>query len=197
MCRTKSGKLRRVMKDEEVPLLGLHNRMNVAACATVGMVMRIAPDVIRAGIMGFRGLPHRMEFVKEWRGVMFYNNSMCTNPRAFVCSVSAFGEKVIVIAGGRIKNTGLHPIVDAIVEWAKGAVLIGESAESIAQELKAKGYTSFKIADSMECAVLLAKGMAHSGDKVILAPGGASFDWYTNFAERGEDFKRIVEALDE
>jgi len=146
-------------------------------------------DLIRKRIQSFKGVEHRMETVVKRENIWVINNSMCTNPVAFEESLECFPNSC-VIAGGRTKVTDISPIVKALKKLAKFAVLIGESSKSIAAKLKEDGFKDWVFAFSMEDAV--GKAFDSRCDRIILSPGASSFDWYRDFRERGDIFKKIV-----
>lgn len=146
-------------------------------------------DEIRMKIRSFKGVEHRMETVVKEDSLWVINNSMCTNPVAFMRSLECFSNSCVIV-GGRMKVEDITPIIEAIKEFAKFAILIGESSELIAENLKEIGFKDWGFASSMRKAVL--KALDSGCKKIILSPGASSFDWYSDFRERGDVFKRIV-----
>jgi len=146
-------------------------------------------DFIRKQIQSFKGVEHRMETVVKREDIWIVNNSMCTNPVAFEESLECFPNSCVIV-GGRTKVSDISPIVFALQRLAKFAILIGESSEAIAGKLKEIGFQNWVFAFSMEDAVQ--KAFDSKLDKIILSPGASSFDWYRDFRERGDVFKKIV-----
>lgn len=146
-------------------------------------------DLVRERIKSFKGVEHRMETVLKRDNIWIINNSMCTNPVAFRESLECFPDSCVIV-GGRTKVSDISPIVKSLNRLAKFAVLIGESSKSIAEELKKEGFKDWMFAFSMEDAV--EKAFDSGCDRIILSPGASSFDWYRDFRERGDIFKKIV-----
>ena len=160
------------------------------------------PSIVN-GILEFKGVPHRLELVKVFRNRKFINNSMCTNPHAFVNSLRSVAEKdgkPILIAGGKSKNTDISPIIHAITKFAKHVILIGEVRNELYNALTEKNYTFITKLDCMEKravdeATRIAYTLTKDGDTILFSPGFASFDMFRDFAERGEYFKKCVKSL--
>ncbi len=162
------------------------------AASLIGKIMGVGLEDVRNGIRTFSGIPHRMETFLKREDLWVVNNSMCTNPVAFTKSLESFPDSCVIV-GGRMKVENVTPIIEAIKRWASSVVLIGESSEIIAMKLKEVGFTHYEYASSMLNAVRKAAG---SGDrKILLSPGGSSFDWYNDFTERGDDFKAKVREI--
>ncbi len=167
---------------------------NALAASLACLLYGVSDEYIKKGIRKFRGVPHRLEFVREINGVKFINNSMCTNPVAFYKTIKSF-PGCVVIAGGKLKGMNPELIVKGIREYAKGCVLIGESKEELERKLKETGYNQIELASSMRDAVR--KALGFDPELVILSPGGSSFDMFRDFVERGEVFKKEVLSLGE
>ncbi|OYT74946.1 MAG: hypothetical protein CFK49_05715, partial [Armatimonadetes bacterium JP3_11] len=179
----------------EVPmpaLQGKHNLENALAAAYVAAILGGAVQQLRDAFATFKGVPHRMEFVGEWAGVRYINNSMCTNADALESSLQATPKPCLVIAGGVDKNDSTHQIAESLARHARFVLLIGRDGQAIGSALNRLGYTSWEYTETLENAVRRARAHAKAGETVILAPGCASFDQFRNFAHRGEEFKRIV-----
>jgi UDP-N-acetylmuramoylalanine--D-glutamate ligase len=180
----------------EIPIPGRHNVSNVLAAAAMALSFGISIDAVRAGVRGFKGVAHRMEPVGEVGGVRYINNSMCTNPAAVAASLEAVGGPAVAIAGGKHKGGDLSPLTNALRQYAKGIVLIGEAAPVLAALLDAEaGGPSHETAVNLPDAVARAAARAQGGDTVILVPGCASFDMFTGFEHRGQVFREAVAAL--
>jgi UDP-N-acetylmuramoylalanine--D-glutamate ligase len=158
----------------------------------IASIVGLEWEEIRNRIKSFSGVPHRMETVIKKEGLWVINNSMCTNPVAFVKSLECFPDSCVIV-GGRMKVSNLSPIVRAIEKMAKFAVIIGESSELIREGLKNTGFKDWVVASSMEDAVK--KALSSKCDRIILSPGASSFDWFRDFEERGEVFKRLVREM--
>jgi UDP-N-acetylmuramoylalanine--D-glutamate ligase len=173
-------------------LLGTHGLENALAAATVASILGCTPDQLREALASFAGVPHRMEFVGAWDGVRYINNSMCTNADALEKSLQATPKPCVVIAGGVDKNESVAQLAQSLARHAAQVLLIGRDGGAIGAALDALGYTHWQYTGDLARAVAEACRVAHAGDTVILAPGCASFDQFRNFADRGEQFKRLV-----
>jgi UDP-N-acetylmuramoylalanine--D-glutamate ligase len=174
-------------------LPGIHNHANAMAAMLAALVIETPADAIQEGINGFRGLPHRIEFIDTFRGVAFYNDSKATNIDAAIKSITSFSQPVVLIAGGRHKGSDYLPLVDAAEGRVKGAVFMGEARELLANTFN--GRIPWIEAGSMDDAVKLAYGQAQEGDVVLLAPACSSFDMFRNFQHRGMAFQEAVRRL--
>lgn len=175
-------------------LQGGHNALNVAAALAAIRPFGIAPAIVREVLTTFEGLPHRMAFVRERRGVRFYDDSKGTNVGATVTAVRGVREdKVVLIAGGRDKGGSYAPLVDALRARGRAAILIGEAAPLIRDAIGAA--LPVRVAASMDEAVALSAELAGPGDAVLLSPACSSFDMFRNYKDRGDAFVRAVMEL--
>ncbi len=180
---------------EEIPLRGRHNWENAAAAATAAAAAGVRAVQIRAGILGFAGLPHRLERVGEYGGVLYYNDSLATTPDAAVAALQAFDEAVVLIAGGSPKGADFSALGRQLAAGqVKAVVLLGEEGERIARAVLQAGYTGELVSgcQSMEEAVAQARVRAQAGEVVLLSPACASFGMFANYKDRGEQFRRAV-----
>lgn len=185
----------RVASVREIRIPGKHNIENALAAVCVAKILGVSHKAIRTALKRFQGLEHRLEPVKKFRGVLYINNSMCTNPQAGVRSIEAFSKKVILIAGGKDKGVKPDGYLKAMKRHAKWVVLLGENSARLAQGLSRLGFKRFEFAQTMREAVHLASARAIKGDIVLFSPGFASFDMFHNFQERGKAFKNEVGKL--
>ncbi len=182
----------------ELHVRGLHNELNLAAAALAAQCAGIPNEAIEAGLRNFRGLPHRVEFVRNLDGVQYFDDSKATNVGAAVAALDGFaaaGEKVILIAGGRDKDGSYAPLREALGLCGRALVTLGEGAARIEDELASLSLPGARASDMRE-AVNLARRFANSGDIVLLAPACSSFDMYRSYAERGDVFQAEVRGLD-
>jgi UDP-N-acetylmuramoylalanine--D-glutamate ligase len=170
-------------------LPGAHNHQNAAAAYAVARSLGMGPRAIEAAMAGFPGLPHRSQFLGEWRGVRVVNDSKATNADAAAKALGSF-ERVRWIAGGRAKAGGIESLRPLFPRVAK-AYLIGEAAEAFAATL---GDVPHEISGTLEAATRAALAEAEPGDVVLLAPACASFDQFSSFEARGEAFAALVRA---
>jgi UDP-N-acetylmuramoylalanine--D-glutamate ligase len=145
----------------------------------------------RRALLEFTGLPHRVQLVGEANGVRYYDDSKATTPGAVLAALAGF-ERAVLLAGGRNKGLDLSVLRQAAPRL-RAVVAIGEAAPEVAAAFE--GACTVRRADSMAEAVAAAAEVAEPGDAVVLSPACASFDWYSSYAERGDDFARCVVAL--
>ena len=175
----------------DVPLAGVQNLENAMAAALLARAIGAEPAELRTGLIGFKGLPHRMERVGEKNGVVWYNDSKGTNPAATAKSLEGFEDgKVHLILGGRNKGADLSQLTPIVRQKVRRAYLIGESAGDFEQALG--GAVPFEHSETMERAVQSAAQQAKPGEAVVLSPACASFDQFRNFVHRGEVFEALV-----
>jgi UDP-N-acetylmuramoylalanine--D-glutamate ligase len=174
----------------EIFLRGTHNLENVLAATACALWTGIAPEPLRRAIGLFRGVEHRIEWVRDLQGVAYYNDSKGTNVASTIKALESFGEPVILIAGGRGKGQDFGPLAAAARGRVRRAVLIGEDREKIRRCLGEEIPSAF--AGSMEEAVRMARQWAQPGEVVLLSPACASFDMFENFEQRGATFKAVV-----
>jgi UDP-N-acetylmuramoylalanine--D-glutamate ligase len=183
-----------ILAAEDVLLRGAHNLSNVlAAVAVTACVPNLNTAQIADAIRTFRGVPHRIEYLRTLDGVAYYNDSKSTNVDSLRVALEAFREPIVLIAGGRGKDSDYTTLTPLIQQHARALVLIGEDAPKMAAAWQ--GVAPLHQAATMAGAVAQARGLACAGDVVLLSPGCASFDWYNNFEARGEDFRACVMAL--
>ena len=177
----------------KTPLKGIHNVENMMASLTAARIFGCSKKSIQTVLDRFKGLEHRLEFVREIEGVRFYNDSKGTNVGSVVKSLLSFPEPVILIAGGKDKNGDLSPLKELIQKRVKHLILIGEAKERMNRELGK--LTDTVMAKTMEEAVLLAHQKAKAGEVVLLSPACSSFDMFKDYKERGMVFKEAVKQL--
>jgi UDP-N-acetylmuramoylalanine--D-glutamate ligase len=181
----------------EVPLRGRHNLANVLAASSAAHAAGIDRDAMRQAIRAFQGVPHRLQTISERDGVRFVDDSIATAPERSIAALQAYDEPLVLIAGGRDKHLPMGEWAALITRRVKHVVLLGEMSDLVDHALRAadRHYTSISRAASMAEAVAQAASAAHSGDVVLLSPGGTSYDMYRDFEERGRDFARAVQEL--
>jgi len=177
----------------QLPLPGSHNLENALAAACTASLAGVSDQDIAAGIASFQGVEHRLEFVRNLRGVGYYNDSKATNVDASIKAIESFDQGLWLILGGRDKGGDFTPLSDAIRDRTREVLLIGEAASKIRSQLN--GAVALQGLETLSAAIEYAHSRATEGDTVLLAPACASFDQYRNYEERGNMFKRIVEKL--
>lgn len=200
ICYSDYGKVTQIMDYRDIKIPGMHNVENyLAAISAVWGIVDV--DTIVAVAKTFGGVEHRAEFVREYKGVKYYNDSIASSPtRTALGTLSLYDEKIIIIAGGYDKHIPYEPLGPVINDKVKLLILLGDTAPKIEAAVKsADNYDESKIeivnVSNMEEAVNEAAKRAESGDIVSLSPASASFGLYRNFEERGNHFKSIVNNL--
>jgi UDP-N-acetylmuramoylalanine--D-glutamate ligase len=155
----------------------------------IGLAAGLDPETLRAAVREFEALPHRLQHVAELDGVLYVDDSKSTNPGSVVAALESFERPIVLIAGGKSKRTDFRAMADAVQRHAKAVVLIGEAADEIEA---AVAPASCVRAGSMDEAVEAARGLAETGDVVLLSPGCASFDMFSSAEARGDAFTRAV-----
>lgn len=174
-------------------LQGCHNRENIAAAALACLLAGAPMDGVLKGLAAFKNLPHRMGFVRQIHGVLFYNDSKATNIDAVIRALESFKKNIILILGGREKGLDLSLLIPGVKACVKQIIALGEAANHI-QEILGP-VCPVLTADSMETAVAKAYEKASPQDIVLLSPACASFDMYENYKARGNDFIAQVHKL--
>ena len=182
-----------VMPVGEIRLKGAHNVENVLAAVAIARLAGVSAEVIRGAVREFRGVEHRLEPVRTWNGVEFYNDSKATNVDAAMKAVTSFAGGVHLILGGKDKDSDYGEMRDLLRDRVKAVYTIGSAAEKITRQLG--GVVKIEGAGTMEVAVQEATKAAVPGDVVLLAPACSSFDQFENYEHRGRVFRELVLAL--
>jgi UDP-N-acetylmuramoylalanine--D-glutamate ligase len=186
-----------VMKRREVSLRGNHNLLNVMAACGISVAAGLPIQAIEAGIKGFKGIPHRLEFVRRWRDVDWFNDSIATAPERAIAAIRSFDEPLILLAGGRDKNLSWEGFATLVWQRVDHLFLFGEASDLIHKAMiqSGNGGCTLTRCESLKSAVDAAARIAQPGDVVLLSPGGTSFDEFRDFEHRGESFKQWVREL--
>ena len=204
------GVRRHVMTiDDAISLRGMHNYENI--CAAIAATSSLVEPKIQArAIAKFKGVEHRLEYVRTINGAKWYNDSIGTSPTRTIAGLNSFDEKIVLIAGGYDKHLDYTPIAKPIIDNVTNLILIGATADkiqqSVEQELKKQNEMSvlrngknavkkelpIYRCNTLEECITKANEVAKSGDVVLFSPASASFDMYKNFMERGNKFKDLV-----
>lgn len=176
-----------------VRIPGIHNLENIAAAALAALCAGGNVTGIIQSVRTFDGLPHRLTFVAEIDGIQFYNDSKATNTDAVIRALNCFTKPVVLILGGREKDTDFTLLRPAL-EPVKQIIAMGEAADHI-HDLFAQNFRLKRVPD-MKTAVTEAHAAAQPGDIVLLSPACASFDMFENYAARGDAFTRHVRELE-
>ncbi len=184
---------RPVMRARDLPVPGLHNVCNALAALAAGAALGLEVERMVDGLRTFRGLPHRLELVREVAGVRWYDDSKATNPHAAAAGLSALDAPLVVITGGYEKGLDLQPFLDALLPRARHVVAMGATGR---RTLAALGdRVAATTVETMEEAVRAAAQRARRGDAVVLSPAASSFDRFRSYHHRGDVFQAAVRGL--
>ena len=198
-----------VCEREDIPLRGDHNVLNVlAACAITGALglaidrPGVGPEAMRAAIRAFKAVAHRLETVREIDGVAWVNDSIATAPERLLAALASYDEPLVLLIGGQDKDLPWEGAIQFALRKARHIIVFGEDGDkqvaSKAMKLLAQaraGDERVSRAATLSQAVARAAEVAKPGDVVLLSPGGASYDAFRDFAERGERFRQLVSQL--
>lgn len=184
-----------IVAADALRIAGLHNAVNGLAALALCNELGVSREAIVEALRTFPGLPHRVQFVAEIRGLRFYDDSKGTNVGATIAALSGLPGKNVVILGGEGKGQDFEPLAPALAAHARGAVLIGRDAPII--EAAVRGATEIVRTATLEEAVQAAVHLAQPGDAVLLSPACASFDMFKNYEHRAQVFVAAVKALED
>jgi UDP-N-acetylmuramoylalanine--D-glutamate ligase len=190
-----------VVHAHEIALRGAHNLLNVMAAFAATAMAGLPVEAMRKGVIGFAGVPHRLEFVRSWGGADWYNDSIATAPERTMADLRSFEEPLILLAGGRDKNLPWDEFASLVRRRVDHLIVFGEAAEVILQAIERDPLDPHSILQSvtrcagLQQAVQTAAQIVQPGDVVLLSPGGTSFDEFKDFEERGECFAQWVKNL--
>jgi UDP-N-acetylmuramoylalanine--D-glutamate ligase len=181
-----------IYKRELSPLIGIHNTENILTALLTAHIYGIEQAITEDVLKTFKGLPHRVEYIRTIDGITFCNDSKATNVDAAKRALESIDGSIVLIAGGKDKG-GSYRAITGVADKIRALIVIGEAQERIVHELGShiKTYTE----NSMEDAVRKAREVARDGDMVLLSPMCSSFDMFKDYKDRGNTFRRIVESL--
>lgn len=186
-----NGQTEEIIKLNECPLIGEHNYQNIMCAIICAKLTKIDNETIKTSIMEFKAPEHRLEKIAQSNGITYYNDSKATNPEASIVAINSFSNKnVVLIAGGRDKNTDLTEFCKSVKEHITTVILIGEATERFEQNLIQNGFNSIIKEKTMESAI--DKGIELKPEVILLSPACASFDMFNSYEHRGEVFKNYV-----
>ncbi len=190
-----NGETIKVCATDQIQLRGGHNLENVLAACAIAFLANVPLGNIVATVREFTGVEHRIEMVKTIHDVTYYNDSKATNPESSIKALESFPKNIILIAGGRDKNTDLTSFMQLIKERVDHFILLGEAAARFKAAAHEHDICNIHEVASLEDAVKLAHQLATSPQVVLLSPACASYDMFTSYEERGTVFKRLVNQL--
>lgn len=180
---------------DELNILGTHNHENAMAAAGMAAAYGVPVDVISRTLKEFQGVEHRIEYVAEKNGVVYYNDSKGTNPDAAIKGIQAMNRPTVLIGGGYDKDSAYDEWIDSFDGKVKKLVLLGATRDKIAETARAHGFEDIEMADTFEEAFAKCVENAKPGDAVLLSPACASWGMFKNYEERGDKFKELVNNL--
>ena len=176
---------------------GIHNQGN--ACAAIDAAWEYVNDplMIEEGLRNFSGLPHRLQFIREFEGIKYYDDSIATTPTSAIAAMNMFDGPKVIILGGSPKGSDFSKLATELARHDVKALLIGEEAEKIAKACNLAGFADYEIVANprMPIIVDMARERLTNGGVVLLSPAAASFGLFKNYADRGEQFQEAVFAL--
>lgn len=184
-----------VVKTEDLKLLGKHNFENVMAAVAMAYYDGVSLDSIRKSICEFTAVAHRIEYVTEKKGVVYYNDSKGTNPDAAIKGIQAMNRPTLLIGGGYDKQSGYDEWIEAFDEKVRYLVLIGQTKEKIKEAAEKHGFHDIILCEDLKEAVKVCEEKAQPGDAVLLSPACASWGQFDNYEQRGDMFKEYVRNL--
>lgn len=189
------GKRNIICPVKDMKLFGKHNLENALAACCAAFLAGVSPAVMAEVLRNFAGVEHRIEPVATINGVSYYNDSKATNPESTVKALEAFAGNIILIAGGRDKNTDLTEVMTLAKNKVDHLILLGEAKTRFIEAAKQHGVHNIHDVSSFQEAITLAHRLARSPQVVLLSPACASYDMFNNYEERGRVFKELVHCL--
>ena len=188
-----NGRESTIIAPDQIGIRGKHNLYNAMAATLSAQVMGVSPTSIRATLENFKGVEHRLEFVREVNGVSYVNDSKATNVDSVWYALQSFHQPIVLLLGGRDKGNDYTRLLDLIRSHVRAIVAIGESSEKVVKAFS--HIVPVTSSSNMDEAVQRAAKVASPGDVVLLSPACASFDWFENYEHRGKVFKHYVGTL--
>jgi len=189
---------KKVMNIDEVKIKGAHNLENILAAVAAALVVGVKISAIKKVLHDFKGLPNRLEFLREVRGVKYYNDTTSTTPEATMAALKTLGQenkKIILIAGGADKGLDFKELVKETKKYCRGVIFLNGSGTDRLIEKYPIANIQYLIVNSMAEAVLAAKSAAKPEDIVLLSPACASFGLFKNEFDRGDQFIKLVKKI--
>jgi len=188
-----------LLSTDLILLRGEHNLLNVLAACAVAAGAELPVEAMRAGVEGFEGAPHRLEFVRSWGGADWYNDSIATAPERAMAAIRSFDDPLVLLAGGRDKDLPWDDFAHLVRQRVDHLVIFGEASAKVRAAIEAAGPSerpdTITVCAGLAEAVEKAAEVVAPGDVVLLSPGGTSFDQFDDFAERGRWFRKWVNEL--
>jgi UDP-N-acetylmuramoylalanine--D-glutamate ligase len=182
-----------------IRLLGNHNILNVLATCAVSLAAGFSDNAMETGIKSIKGIPHRLELIREYNGVRWYNDSIATAPERVIAALNTISGPIVLLLGGRDKNLPWNELAKLLHQRKPKVILFGEAGPMINQVLHKYEHNQpvypISLVDDLKKAISEASKIASKNDAVLLSPGGTSYDAFLDFEERGNLFRKSVEAI--
>jgi UDP-N-acetylmuramoylalanine--D-glutamate ligase len=185
---------RAILPRDELPLLGDHNVANALTAALVADRLGATPEVIATGLRSFRPPPHRVEAIREVGGVLWVNDSKSTNVTSTEVAIVAMERPFVLLLGGRHKGASYKPLAPLLTERCRAVIAYGEAEPLVVADLTG-GVKVERGGRDFDQVLVTARRLAQPGDAVLLSPACSSFDMFTSYEDRGQRFRRAVEAF--
>lgn len=194
-----ADRIQNICRVEDLALCGPHNVLNVLAACALCSIVHVGVEAMATIAKTFRGVPHRLEFIRQVLGAAWYNDSIATTPDRALAAVRSFKEPLVVLLGGRDKELAWDAYAAEVIKRARAIVLFGEARHMLQEvfqtRLKEEDVPELHIVETFEQAFQMATDVVQPGEVVLLSPGCTSYDEFPNFEARGERFKEMVSAL--
>ena len=174
---------------KNIKLKGSHNKENILAAILITIKHNIPIDIIEKSVLEFEAVAHRMEFIREFNGIEYYNDSKATTVQSVIKAIQSFDENIILIMGGRNKAMDFAPISEYVKSHCKAIIFTGEARTEFSSMID---FDNKHIIEDFDEALHYASSIASNNDKIILSPGGTSFDRFNSYVDRGLYFKKLV-----
>ncbi|MDZ4158195.1 MAG: UDP-N-acetylmuramoyl-L-alanine--D-glutamate ligase [Anaerolineaceae bacterium] len=199
VCLQERGSEQSLFPVGRIHLRGDHNRLNVLAACAIAHAAGLTPEAMQKAVDSFEGVPHRLEYIRSWKGADWYNDSIATAPERTLAAIRAFDQPLVLLLGGRDKDLPWEGLADMIRQRVDHVIAFGECAAKIVSTIGAlhpgmRPYT-LERCDGLQQAVQAAAQVTSEGDVVLLSPGGTSYDEFLDFEERGKRFREWVHEL--
>lgn len=185
----------KILELSKIQLVGEHNIENILASIATLQCLKIGPDQLKKGIYGFKGVEHRLEFIKTIKGLVFINDAKATNEQATINAIKSFEKGIILILGGQKKESIDFTLINLIKKNVQSVILYGENSNILKKCLEDIDYTNIIKANSMIDVISKVLKLGLPGDIILFSPGYKSFDMYYDYEERGIDFKNAVNKI--
>ncbi|MFH1597647.1 MAG: UDP-N-acetylmuramoyl-L-alanine--D-glutamate ligase [Patescibacteria group bacterium] len=191
-----NGREQKVIRVADIKVRGTHNLENILAAVCIAKIYGLGTKSVHRAVTQFKGLEDRLQLVKNYHGVKYYNDTTATHPEAVIAALDSFESKVILIAGGADKKLNFAALAKKIKQRARFLILLkGNASNKLLNELNKVKFNNLVIVDTMPRAVKVAQFVAIANDIVLLSPGAASFNLFINEFDRGGQFKQCVKGL--